>query len=222
VIVRLNKLMAERGIGARRTCDELIQRGDVRVNGVLMTTLGVKVDPARDRITVSGRPLPGPAHLRYVALHKPVGVITTLKDPEGRRTIRDMMPPGQRLYPVGRLDADTSGLLLVTNDGELAHKLMHPRYGVEKFYRVLVSRAPTPVQLLQLRRGVKLEAGVRTAPARVRTREPIARGQVVELAIHEGRYRQVRRMCEAVGLEVMALHRWGYGPLRLGELARGK
>jgi 23S rRNA pseudouridine2605 synthase len=219
--VRLNKLLAERGIGARRKCDALIERGEVRVNGEVVTALGTRVDPQRDRVTVGGRPLPGAARPRYLVLHKPVGVITTLSDPEGRPTIARFMPAGVRLFPVGRLDADTSGLLLLTNDGEMAHHLMHPRYGVEKFYRVLVARRPEPAQVARLQRGVMFEPGMRSAPARVRVREPIARGHVLELAIHEGRYRQVRRMCEAVGLEVLALHRWGYGPLRLGELARG-
>ncbi len=220
-MVRLNKLMAERGIGARRKCDELIEAGAVRVNGEVVVTLGVKVDPDKDRVMVSGKPLPGPVRSRYFALYKPVGVITTLDDPEGRPTIRQLLPPGLRLYPVGRLDADTSGLLLVTNDGDLAHRLMHPRYGVEKLYRVLVTSHPNPSQVARLSRGVMYEPGVRSAPARVRVRDRIARGHVLEIAIHEGRYRQVRRMCEAVDLEVVALHRWGYGPLRLGELERG-
>ena len=127
--LRLNKLLAQRGVGARRKCDALIQQGRVRGNGRVVLEPGTRVEPDRDRVEVSGRPLPPPAALRYYALHKPVGVISTLDDPEGRRTIRDLLPPGSRLFPVGRLDADTSGLLLLTNDGELAHRLMHPRYG---------------------------------------------------------------------------------------------
>jgi 23S rRNA pseudouridine2605 synthase len=219
--VRLNKLLAQRGIGARRKCDELIQRGAVQVNGVVVREPGTQVEPERDRVAVNGRPLPAPAPLRYFALNKPVGVITTLHDPEGRRTIAEFLPPGPRLYPVGRLDADTSGLLILTNDGELAHKLMHPRYGVEKVYRVRVAAAPDARQVERLERGVEFEPGVRSAPARVKVLDETPGGSLVSIALHEGRYRQVRRMFEAVGLQVMGLHRSAYGPLRLKELARG-
>jgi len=154
-------------------------------------------------------------------LHKPVGVITTLRDPEGRKSVADLIPKEGRLYPVGRLDADTSGLLIVTNDGELAHHLMHPRYGLTKFYRVLLAREPNDAQLARIAAGVEFEPGLWSAPARVRRRDPVPRGAVIEIALHEGRHRQVRRMCEAVGLTVLGLHRWAYGPLKLGELARG-
>jgi 23S rRNA pseudouridine2605 synthase len=154
-------------------------------------------------------------------LHKPVGVISTLSDPEGRRTLRDFQPPGARVFPVGRLDADTSGLLILTNDGELAHHLMHPRYGVSKLYRVHVDRAPAPEMLRRLQEGIEFEPGVRSAPARVRVRDTTPGAAVIEIELHEGRYRQVRRMCEAAGLRVQRLHRWGYGPLRLGGLERG-
>ncbi|HVP14762.1 MAG TPA: pseudouridine synthase [Terriglobales bacterium] len=219
--VRLNKLLARRGIGARRKCDVLIQHGLVRVNGEVVREPGTQVEPGRDAITVEGRPLPAQAAPRYYVLNKPVGVITTLDDPEGRRTIRDFLPSGPRLFPVGRLDADTSGLLVLTNDGELAHRLMHPRYGVAKVYRVRVDRAPGPDALRRLERGVEFEPGVRSAPARVRLLSSEPGGALLRIELHEGRYRQVRRMCEAVGLEVRALHRSAYGPLRLGPVARG-
>lgn len=219
--IRLNKLLATRGIGARRKCDLLIESGVVRVNGEVVTAPGARVVEGRDRITVSGRPLPELSAHRYLMLHKPVGVITTLHDPEGRRNIADLIPREGRLYPVGRLDADTSGLLIITNDGALAHHLMHPRYGLTKFYRVLLAREPNDQQLARLAAGVEFEPGVRSAPARVRRRDPVPRGAVIEVALHEGRHRQVRRMCEAVGLTVLGLHRWAYGPLKLGELARG-
>jgi 23S rRNA pseudouridine2605 synthase len=219
--IRLNKLLAQRGIGARRKCDTLIQEGAVRVNGRVIREPGTQVEADRDRIQVKGQPLPGAAELRYFALNKPVGVITTLEDPEGRRTIRDFMPPRPRLFPVGRLDADTSGLLLLTNDGELAHHLMHPRYGVEKSYRVTLDHAPSPDQLRRLRSGVEFEPGVVSAPAEARVLDPAPGRAVLGIRIHEGRYRQVRRMCEALGLGVLALHRAAYGPLRLGMLARG-
>jgi 23S rRNA pseudouridine2605 synthase len=219
--IRLNKLLASRGIGARRKCDALIQSGAVRVNGAVVTEPGRAIEPQRDKVEVDGRPLPGPAPFRYYVLHKPVGVISTLSDPEGRRSLRDLMPPGPRLFSVGRLDADTSGLLLLTNDGELAHHLMHPRYGVVKRYRAHVDRAPSEHQLARLQNGVEFEPGVVSSPAQVWLRDSDSDEAVIELALHEGRHRQVRKMCEAVGLEVRRLHRYGYGPLKLGELSRG-
>jgi len=154
-------------------------------------------------------------------LHKPVGVLTTLSDPEGRRTVRDLLPGGPRLFPVGRLDADSSGLLLLTNDGDLAHHLMHPRYGVRKVYRVRVDALPNADQMRRLRQGVTIERGVATGPADVRLQGARQGRVTLEVVVHEGRYRQVRRMCEAVGLGVQALKRSAYGPLTLGELPRG-
>ena len=219
--VRLNKLLAQRGVGARRKCDELIKQGAVRVNGSVVLEPGLQIEPERDRVTVRNQPLAGAAVLRYYVLNKPVGVITTLDDPEGRRTIREFLPPGPRLFPVGRLDADTSGLLILTNDGELAHKLMHPRYGVMKVYRVRLERAPAAEAQRRLQDGVEFEPGVRSAPARVRVLADEPGDAMIEVALHEGRYRQVRRMCEAVGLVVRALHRSVYGPLRLGPVQRG-
>ncbi|OGF21912.1 MAG: hypothetical protein A2V63_12100, partial [Candidatus Eisenbacteria bacterium RBG_19FT_COMBO_70_11] len=219
--IRLNKLLATRGVAARRKCNALIESGAVQVNGEVVTAPGARVEPGRDRILIRGQPLPGPSMHRYFMLHKPVGMITTLSDPEGRSTVADVMPPGPRLYPVGRLDADTSGLLILTNDGDLAHHLMHPRYEVEKFYRVWVERAPSDDQIRQLAAGVEFEPGVHSGRARVRVREPGPRGAAIEIAVREGRHHQVRLMCEAVGLTVRGLHRWGYGALRLGELARG-
>src|SRR5262245_37003019 len=162
--VRLNKLLAMRGLGARRKCDALIQAGSVRVNGTVVREPGVRVEPDRDRVEVHGRPLPGRSLPRYLMVHKPVGVITTLDDPAGRPTVRGLLPPGPRLFPVGRLDAETSGLLVVTNDGDLAHHLMHPRYGVRKVYRVRTDRPPDPEQLRRLRSGVEFERRVTSAP----------------------------------------------------------
>ena len=219
--IRLNKLLARRGLGARRKCDALIQSGVVRVNGQVVVEPGTMVEPERDRVEVRNRPLPPAAEMRYFVLHKPVGVISTLHDPEGRRTIRDLLPPGPRLFPVGRLDADTSGLLVLTNDGELAHRLMHPRYGVMKSYRVRLAHVPSAAQLQRLGTGVEFEPGVVSAPARVWVVDATPDRAMLSLVIHEGRYRQVRRMCEAVGLTVLGLHRSAYGPLHLGELTRG-
>ncbi|MBP8137621.1 MAG: pseudouridine synthase, partial [Candidatus Eisenbacteria bacterium] len=219
--IRLNKLMANRGVGARRKCDLLIQEGHVRVNGRLVTEPGTTVEEQRDRVEVNGRPLPGKQKLGYWVINKPVGVITTLDDPHGRPTIVSFLPRGVRLFPVGRLDADTSGLLLLTNDGDLAHKLMHPRYGVKKFYRVRLDREPTKGQLAKLEHGVEFEPGVVSAPARASRIDPGFDAIMIEVVIHEGRFRQVRRMCEAVGMRVIGLHRTGYGPIRLGPLSRG-
>jgi len=219
--IRLNKLLASRGIGARRKCDALIQAGSVRVNGTVVKEPGTHVMPDRDRVEVHGRPIPGRAALRYVMIHKPVGVITTLDDPEGRPTVRTLLPPGPRLFPVGRLDAETSGLIIATNDGELAHHLMHPRYGVRKLYRVRLDRPPDGAQIRRLREGVEFEPRTVSAPCEVRVRNARPERAEIEIVLHEGRYRQVRRMCEAVGLGVSRLHRPSYGPLRLGTLPRG-
>ncbi len=193
----------------------------MRVNGTVVREPGTKVEPDQDEIQVNGRPIPGRSALRYYMLHKPVGVITTLHDPERRRTVRDLFPPGPRLFPVGRLDADTSGLLVLTNDGELAHHLMHPRYGLVKLYRVTLDRMPGEAELRRLRGGVAIEPGVESVPAEVRILGAREGRVALDVRIHEGRHRQVRRMCEAVGLEVKKLHRYGYGPLRLERLPRG-
>ncbi|MEK7823848.1 MAG: pseudouridine synthase, partial [Candidatus Eisenbacteria bacterium] len=219
--IRLNKLLASRGIGARRKCDALIEAGSVRVNGTVVREPGAQIQPERDRVAVHGRPIPGRGAMRYLMVHKPVGVITTLDDPEGRPTVRTLLPPGPRLFPVGRLDAETSGLLIATNDGELAHHLMHPRYGVRKVYRVRIDRPPDAEQIRRLRAGVEFERRVVSAPCEVRVRNARRERAEIEMAMHEGRYRQVRRMCEAVGLAVKGLHRAAYGPLRIGTLPRG-
>jgi len=219
--IRLNKLLASRGVGSRRHCDGLIAEGRVSVNGRVVNEAGTTVEEERDRIEVDGKPVAGRQRTVYFVLNKPVGVITTMADPQGRRTVRELMPRGARVYPVGRLDADTSGLLLLTNDGELAHKLMHPRYGVTKTYRVRLDREPTPGQLSRLERGVEFEPGVVSAPASARRIDPGFDAIMIEVQVHEGRFRQVRRMCEAVGLRVTGLHRVGYGPLRLGPMTRG-
>jgi 23S rRNA pseudouridine2605 synthase len=171
---------------------------------------------SRDRVEVDGRRVE-PQRLAYVLLHKPAGVVTTARDPQGRTTVVDFVDHATRVVPVGRLDADTTGALLLTNDGELAHRLAHPRYGIEKTYDVEVDGEPTDDQLRRLREGVELDDG-RTAPARARR---LGRNRL-ELVLHEGRKRQVKRMCEAVGLPVTRLHRPSYGGLELGELRPGE
>jgi 23S rRNA pseudouridine2605 synthase len=214
--MRLAKHLAHAGVASRRAAEAMIAAGRVTVDGATVT------DPARDvsggeAIAVDGERL-GSAPRRVVyALNKPAGVVSTAHDTHGRPTVVDLVPTGTRLYPVGRLDADTTGLILLTNDGELANRLTHPRFEVPKTYRAKVANGPVAEAALRaLREGVELDDG-RTAPARVRAVRP----DVLELTIHEGRKRQVRRMCEAVGHPVRALRRVRFGPLELGDLAAG-
>jgi len=212
--VRLNAYLARAGVASRRRADELIKAGRVLVNGEpgqLNTFVA-----ARDRVEVDGRRVTA-QRLAYLLLHKPAGVVTTARDPEGRRTVVDLVPRDPRVVPVGRLDVDTTGALLLTNDGPLAHRLAHPRYGVEKVYEARVEGDPGGAVLQQLRDGVELEDG-RSAPALARR---LGAGRV-ELTIHEGRNRQVRRMLEAVGHPVVHLHRSAYAGLTLEGLEPGE
>jgi pseudouridine synthase len=212
--VRLNAYLARAGVASRRKADDLIKAKRVTVNGApgqLNTFVG-----ARDRVEVDGQPVEK-QRLAYVLLHKPAGVVTTASDPHGRRTVVDLVDVLERVVPVGRLDADTTGALLLTNDGELAHRLAHPRHGVEKTYVVDVEDAPADDALTALERGVELEDG-RTAAARVRR---LGRSRV-ELIIHEGRKHQVKRMLEAVGHPVVRLHRSAYADLTVDGLEPGQ
>jgi 23S rRNA pseudouridine2605 synthase len=218
--VRLAKYLAHAGVASRRSAEALIAAGRVSVGGEIVT------DPARDVdvhscVTLDGRPLAGSEPRVLYALNKPVGVVSTARDTHGRRTVVELVPAaGLRLYPVGRLDVDSSGLILLTNDGELANRLTHPRYEVPKTYRARLAGAPIADGALRaLRSGVKLEDGS-TAPARVRRLGGL-RSDLIELTIHEGRNRQVRRMCEAVGHRVLELERTRFGPLALDGLAPG-
>jgi len=215
--MRLAKYLAHAGVASRRAAETLIADGRVSVDGALVT------DPAHDvgedaRVALDGRPVEGAEPRVLYALHKPVGVVSTARDTHGRKTVLDLVPArGLRLYPVGRLDADSSGLILLTNDGELANRLTHPRFEVPKTYRAKLAGPPvTDRALRSLRAGVQLEDGV-TAPARARR----VSEHVIELTIHEGRNRQVRRMCKAVGHSVVELTRIAFGPLELGELKPG-
>ena len=204
---RLQKVLARAGIASRRACDDLIAAGRVRVNGEV-AELGQRVDPERDRIEVDGTPIGVRSGLVYYLLNKPPGVVTTADDPQQRRTVVELVPAQPRVFPVGRLDVDTEGLLLLTNDGELTHRLTHPSFGVEKEYLAMVEGTPTRAAVRALREGVELDDGP-TAPAKVALVEP----NLLRIAIHEGRNRQVRRMCEAVGHPVVRLVR-----TRIGEL----
>lgn len=212
---RLQKVLAQRGYGSRRSCEELIAEGRVTVNGEV-AELGRRVEPARDVVEVDGHLVPIKPGLVYYLLNKPAGVVTTAKDTHGRPTVVELVPAEPRVFPVGRLDADTEGLLLLTNDGELAHRLTHPRYGVEKEYLAHVEGVPASPALRRLREGVDLEDGL-TAPARVSQPLP----GVLRITIHEGRNRQVRRMAEAVGHPVLRLVRVRVGPLADRRLAPG-
>jgi 23S rRNA pseudouridine2605 synthase len=213
--LRLARYLAHAGVASRRAAEELIAGGKVRVGGEVVT------DPARNvgessRVEVNGTPI-SPEPREVWALNKPAGVVSTAREPGGRRAVTDLVGSERRLYPVGRLDADSTGLILLTNDGELANRLTHPRYGVPKTYRVRLARPPSERDLDRLRKGVRLEDGL-TAPAGVaRTAE-----REVEITIREGRKRQVRRMIEAVGNEAEALTRVRIGSLELGSLRRGE
>jgi 23S rRNA pseudouridine2605 synthase len=212
--MRLNAWLARAGVASRRGADELIKAGRVTVNGA-PGQLNTFVE-ARDRVELDGRPL-AKQQLAYVLLHKPAAVVTTARDPQGRRTVVDLVGHPARVVPVGRLDADTTGALLLTNDGELAHRLAHPRYQVAKVYVAEVEGDPSPAALRRLEQGIDLDDGS-TAPAQARR---LGRGRV-ELELHEGRKHQVKRMLEAIGYPVRALHRIRYGPLTLDGLRMGE
>jgi 23S rRNA pseudouridine2605 synthase len=214
--LRLQKVLANAGLGSRRACDQLIAEGRVTVNG-LVATLGQRADIAHDHIAVDGIPLPGREGIVYYLLNKPAGVVSTASDPEGRKTVLDFVPGSPRVFPVGRLDFASEGLILLTNDGELTYQLTHPSFGVVKEYVVEVEGQLSREAVQRLRRGVELEDGV-TARARVTSLGPHA----ARIAIHEGRNRQVRRMCEAVGNPVRRLVRTRIGPVSDPKLAPGQ
>ena len=212
---RLQKVLARVGLGSRRVCEELIGEGRVTVDGVV-AELGCRVTVESARIEVDGVPVGVRPGLVYYLLNKPAGVVTTASDPHDRPTVVDLVPDDPRVFPVGRLDAQTEGLLLLTNDGDLAHRLTHPSFGVDKEYLAEVEGRPSPAAVRRLREGVVLEDG-RTAPARA----VLVEASVLRITIHEGRNRQVRRMCEAVGHPVARLVRTRIGPLVDRSLAPG-
>jgi 23S rRNA pseudouridine2605 synthase len=214
-------LIARAGLASRRGAEVLIRDGLVTVNGHVVTTLGSRADPSKDRILVGGRPLRGAAAPVYIAFHKPTGMVTTRTDPEGRPCVGDVIADLRLvLHPVGRLDFHTSGLLLLTNDGELTARLTHARYGIPKTYAVKADRPPTEEELRRLRAGVRIDTG---EPVRADIGVSRAQGQKARMTItiHEGRNRQIRRMLEAVGLRVDKLRRVAIGPLKLGRLPTG-
>ena len=225
---RLQKILARAGHGSRRAAELLITAGRVSVNGAVVTDLGVRADAEVDQIELDGVPIVMPSGHVYIALNKPAGVLTTVSDPEGRRTVMELLPAGlpPHVFPIGRLDRDTEGLLLFTNEGEFAHRMAHPRYEIDKEYVALVDGIPTQPAIDELRTGVVIE-GKRTSPAEVDL-TPGPSGFTtppghawLRLVIHEGRKRQVRLMCGSVGLPVKALIRTRIGGVTLAKLARG-
>lgn len=219
---RLQKLISQAGLASRRAAEEIILAGRVKVNGVVVTELGSKADASVDTITLDGKPVkPVNSHL-HILLNKPAGFMTTLDDPEGRQLVTDLLPDiNERVYPVGRLDYNTEGLLLLTNDGDWANKLMHPRHEIEKEYHIRVRGKVHQSQIDQLRKGVLLDDRP-TAPATVQLIKDGEQNDWLSITIHEGRNRQVRRMCEAVSLSVVRLKRVRYGILELGSLKPGQ
>lgn len=219
---RLQKILSGAGVASRRAAEEIITAGRVTVNGVVVAELGAKADPDRDVITVDGKRITVDASRCYIVLYKPAGYMTTLKDPQGRPLVTDLLAGvRERVYPVGRLDYNTEGVLLLTNDGEWANALAHPRHEVDKEYHVRVQGTVVPEQLDQLAAGVTLDDGP-TAPAVVQVIRESDNNTWLSITIHEGRYRQVRRMCEAVNLSVVRLKRVRYGFLGLEGLRSGK
>lgn len=217
---RLQKIMARAGYGSRRTCEELISKGRVTVNGQI-ATLGLKADPARDKIAVNGKLLDTAEEFKYIALYKPRNVVSAAISQDNRKTVRDLVEiPGQ-LYPVGRLDVDSEGLILLTNDGELTNRLTHPKYDHEKEYRVLVANRPDDKQLTAWRNGIVLEDGYRTRAAKVRVTGAHGKGAWLTVILKEGRKRQIREMGRLTGLPVVRIIRVRIATLRLGNLKPG-
>lgn len=220
---RLQKLLAHAGYGSRRACEDFIRAGRVRVNGQI-ASLGQKADPAVDTISVDGKTIAAAESLTYVALYKPRNVLSTVVKEKGddRKTVRELVDLPGHLYPVGRLDYESEGLVLMTNDGDLTNRLTHPRYGHEKEYRVLLARRPDQDQLEAWKRGVILEDGYKTAPVEVRFESAQGKGAWVRVVMGEGRKRQIRETCKQLGLPVVRIIRVRIGDLRLGTLKAGQ
>ena len=217
---RLQRILASRGVASRRAAEELIREGRVSVNGTVVTELGTKADPRRDEIRVDNRVI-RPQALRYLILNKPTGYITTVKDERDRWTVMDLISVPERVFPVGRLDRDTEGLLLFTNDGDVANRVMHPSYGLAKEYQVLTRDRPHPQQLERIRRGIVID-GRRIVPQEVRLLRESADGIIITITVHEGMFHLVRRIMEVAGIEVERLRRARIGPLSIAGLRIGE
>jgi len=219
-IERLQKFLSRAGVASRRQAEELIQAGKVKVNGRVVSELGVKIDPDQDRVQVEGRRVRLPGATITLMLHKPYGYVSTTQDPEGRRTVMDLAPKEYgRVYPVGRLDYDATGLMLLTNDGDLAQRLTHPRYQVPRTYRVTAAGEVSEETLKQLAAGMELDD--RPVSTEVNLLKKINNKTILEITVWEGRYHLIKRLLESVGHPVLKLKRMAFGPLRLGRLARG-
>jgi 23S rRNA pseudouridine2605 synthase len=220
-MMRLNKYLSLAGIASRRRCDDLIMSRLVKVNGEVVDQVGVRIDEKRDRVEFKGRLISLPTEYIYIILNKPKGIMTTARDEYERKTILDLIPIKKRIYPVGRLDSDTSGLLLVTNDGLMTNSLIHPRYKIPKRYHVLLDKKLKPISKYTLEHGVELD-GVKTAPCKIEEIRVIDNASFIEIELHEGRNRQIRKMFELSGYRVRKLERISFGPLTLSGLRRGE
>ena len=220
--IRLNKFLSQAGVGSRREVDRMIEQGMIRVNSKVITQLGYKIDDEKDRVEVGQRRVKKGEGLVYLMLNKPQGYLVTVKDPFQRPTVMKLLPRlKKRIFPVGRLDYDSEGLLLLTNDGELALRLTHPRYEARKTYLVKVKGDPEPSKLAILEKGIYLDRK-KTAPARIKRLRPTSKSTLLGVEIHEGQKRELRRMFQAIGYEVVRLKRIGFGGLKLGSLKRGE
>lgn len=220
--IRLNKFLAQAGVASRREVDKMIVEGKIKVNGRVVRTLGTRIDDEKDRVEFGDKRVVKEEKMLYLMLNKPSGYLVTLKDPFQRPTVKELLPSmKERIYPVGRLDYDSEGLLLLTNDGELAHRLAHPRYKVPKNYVVEVKGMPDSSNISRLEKGITID-GKKTAPAKVARLSGSSKKTLLRIEIHEGRKREVKRMFEAIGHRVLHLQRVGFGGMRLGKLQSGK
>ncbi len=219
-LVRLNRFLAQAGIASRRKCDDLIAAGRVKVNGKVVTELGVKVNPHTDKVEFDGKEVLLPEYFIYILMNKPKRVLTTARDDRKRKTVLDLLPIKERLFPVGRLDYMTTGALLITNDGEMAYFLTHPKFEVKKVYRVLLDKLIRPIDLHRFQHGIDL-GDFTTAPCKAREIRRLDNRSLLEVELHEGKNRQIRRMFAALGYEVEELHRKEFAGLRVDDLREG-
>jgi 23S rRNA pseudouridine2605 synthase len=219
--IRLQKVLASAGVASRRVCEDLIAKGRVKVNGKVVNTLGARIDPEVDQVQVDGRPIQLDPDRVYLAFHKPKGVVSTMSDENGRPCLADYFVGFDRVFNVGRLDQETTGLILMTNDGDMANQLAHPSYEVQKLYVAKVRGKITRVEMQKLKDGVKLEDGLQKADS-ARVLDQSEQSSLVEIVLHSGKNRIVRRMFEAVGFPVLELTRKSFGPLRLGNIKPGQ
>lgn len=218
--IRLDKYLAHRGAASRRNIKKFLKEEYITVNGKRITESGTRINPEKDEILLNGITIKSPKPVYYI-INKPKGIVSTTADEYGRKNVLSLIPTNLRIYPVGRLDKDTTGLLLLTNDGEITYKLTHPKFHINKIYHLMVSGKPNTAQLTAFRKGVLLEDGI-TSPAEVNVLKITNSRSLLEVTIHEGWNRQIRRMCETVDLELLELKRIKFGPITLGDLKEGK